>query len=207
MADKVGRLLHDLERLSMKLLLRRHPEIGPAVKLLQGMRHEFVEREVEKDRLMIERAGRAFERGAEPSEADVEAVFEETREADREFLERLSRVPFSEKFSYAEIKPVRTERIRLIGGAVRALLGSWGEGMTFEQAARGAYGKDEFRGMVRGVLELYNRETEVFSRTAVRLPPVVSLAAEAFSRSLRAAMDEAAGRLAEECTEKVFGAP
>lgn len=207
MADNVGLLLHALERMSMKVLLEWHPELAPAMKLLQGMRGEFVEKEVKKDLLMIEHAARVYEQGAGPSEADVEAIFEETREVDKEFLEMLYPIPFSGKFSYSEIKPVRTERIRLIVEAARTILGSWREGMTFEQAARRAYRKNGFRAMVRSLLELYTCETEIFTRTAVRLPPVVSLAAEAFSRSLRNAMDEAADRLAGECTEKIFGAP
>jgi triosephosphate isomerase len=128
----------------------------------------------------------------------VPELLRQAREIDREFLERLHRVPLLRlELRYAEIEPIRRRRMeRLREAAARLLEPPW-RGMR--RAVRAAYGEAEFAAFLREHLRLYAREVDALGG-AVRPAVLVSL----FRARLLAAMEEQAERLAQDAARLLY---
>ncbi|GAB4390932.1 MAG: hypothetical protein Kow0025_26340 [Thermodesulfovibrionales bacterium] len=204
---EILRLLEEMDRAllvefnsrSIERLKERKPALRAALPFFEAFREANVRKEVDKDRLIIEQAAAAREAGRE---LDVEEVFAMTRAVDARFLDRLPAVPV--RVDYGAIEPIRAERIRLIARGVRVLLDHGREARGLEEAVRMAYTREGYRDLILGILRLYNEETRALSRS-IKLPPLVGMAAGAFSRALYGVMEEVSGELAEEYASRAFG--
>jgi len=152
-----------------------------------------VAKEVRKDALVIERAGRA----------PLAELLAEARRIDREFLTGVGGMPIRIVVPYAEIEPLRARRVALLGDAARRILDAWPPGRRARAALRACFTRAELEALVREDLRLYALETRALSG-AVRLPAILRPAREAIAERLLAIMQASASELARDAAERVF---
>lgn len=171
--------------------------------------HEFmvanVQKETDKDRLIIEHAGSAFMEGKSPEDVNADAVFETTKDVDRGFLKKISHLPLLVMVKYDDIKDTRIDRIRLLTLTVFELLGKWGSNMNFSDAVRNAYSEGQFKKIINGILRLYNRETKILAESINVLPPI-NIAKDIFVETLFGVMEKAREETSRELVRMVYAA-
>jgi hypothetical protein len=160
-------------------------------------------KEVEKDRLIIERAAAVFASGEGMREADVDAVFEETKGVDRNFVNHIAIPALSVTVRYEDIAEIRKRRIRSLSRAVSEVLGAWTNELPLEDAVRAAWPETRFRETLTGILHLYNLETRILGRSLRLLPPFHAAAAHV-TDALFDAMEAAAKDLVDECAKTLY---
>lgn len=161
-----------------------------------------VAKEVQKDTLVIRRAGEAVRHGASPDHAMVQQLFHATQEIDRAFLARVSGLPVGIVIRYEEIEPIRKRRIELLLGAACVILAHWPRQRGWRAALRTAYPRAELEQRLHELLRLYAQETQALSRS-LRLPALLVPLREGIARNLYQIMNAAALRLARELTATV----
>ncbi len=154
-----------------------------------------VAKEVRKDALVIERAGRVA----------LAEQLAEARRIDGEFLAGVGRLPIRIVIPYAEIEPLRARRIALLGDAARRVLEAWLPGRRLRAALRACFTRAELEQLLREDLRLYAMETLALSR-ALRLPAILRPAREAIAERLYAIMQASAGDLARDAAARVYRA-
>jgi len=154
-----------------------------------------VAKEVRKDALVIERAGRA----------PLPELLAEARRIDGEFLAGVGRLPIRIVVPYAEIEPLRARRIVLLGEAASRVLAAWLPGRRLRAVLRACFTRAELEQLLREDLRLYAMETLALSR-ALRLPAILRPAREAIAERLVAIMQASASELARDAAERVFRA-
>ena len=129
---------------------------------------------------------------------DVGKLLGHAREIDREFVARLERFPFVRlRIRYADVEPVRRQRIERLLEAARSLLEPPWRGIR--AAARAHYGRAEFETRVREHLRLYAAEVYALSRS---VRPALLVAP--WRSRLRALMDDQANALAREVAHLLY---
>jgi len=197
-----GLLMREFSRRS----IRRLEEAFPLRLILPAFRESMeanVEKEVEKDSLVIQHAAEALEAGRDMNEEDVEALFEKSKETDREFLEKISGLPLFVNIRYEDIRETRIERIRLLLKTARKLLAPLNEEAGMPEAAARAFTEEGFGEALAEILELYTRETRALYNS-VRLPPILGIAGSLLARAVYSAMEEESGPTASEFARDVF---
>lgn len=164
-----------------------------------------VAKEVQKDTLVIRRAGEALRHGLTPDAAMVRQLFHVTQEIDRAFLARVSSLPIGIVIRYEEIEPIRMRRIERLLGAAYAILGHWPRHRGWRAALRAGYPRAELEQLLHELLRLYAQETQALSRS-LRLPALLVPLREGIARNLYQIMNGAAIRLAHELTASVHRA-
>lgn len=163
-----------------------------------------VRKEVDKDRLIIEEAARAFEAGRPVCDLDLEDIFEKTKTVDKAFVDNLLIPSLSLIVQYGDIADIRIQRIRRIARAVYDLLEKWPDTAAFDDVVRSVYRENDFKELIRDILRLYNQETMMLSHS-IKLPPPLNRAMSSFSETLFQAMEETATVMADACAHKLFG--
>jgi len=163
-----------------------------------------VRKEVDKDRLIIEEAARAFEAGRPVCDLDLEDIFEKTKTVDKAFVDNLLIPSLSLIVQYGDIADIRIQRIRRIARAVYDLLEKWPDTAAFDDVVRSVYRENDFKELIRDILRLYNQETMMLSHSIKLLPPL-NRAMSSFSETLFQAMEETATVMADACAHKLFG--
>jgi hypothetical protein len=161
-----------------------------------------VTKEVQKDTLVIRRAGEALRHGATPDHTMLRQLFQATQEIDRAFLMRVSGLPIGIVIRYEEIEPIRMRRIERLLGAAYAILGHWPQHQSWRAALCAAYPHAELEQLLHDLLRLYAQETLALSRS-LRLPALLVPLREGIARNLYQIMNAAAVRLARELTATV----
>ncbi|GAB4390593.1 MAG: hypothetical protein Kow0025_23700 [Thermodesulfovibrionales bacterium] len=195
-------LLRDFDSRSVAELKRHCPAVRALMPFLADFREANIQKEADKDRLIIEKSAEAHLGGS--GGVDAEEIFEMTRDLDRAFVRKLSRARLSVRLDYEEIRPLRTERIALLSETVGRLLGGWDGSGALADAARRAFTRKGLESSVFHILRLYSQETRALSRS-MRLPLFFGLAAGALSRQLYEAMEAVSAELASETAAAVFG--
>lgn len=162
-----------------------------------------VAKEVEKDALVIQRAGATFSAGSPPGGEAARQLLDATKEIDRAFLASAASLPVGIVIRYDEIAPLRTQRIdRLLNAAYRILdAGRLARGSR--SAIRAAYSRGELEKLLHDLLRLYALETRALSR-ALRLPALLVPLRERLAQSLYDTMNDTAIRLARELAGCVY---
>ncbi len=156
-----------------------------------------VAKEIQKDTLVIRSAGKALAAGSSPGPDSMRQLLEATKEIDRAFLGQVGSLPIRIVIPYAEIAPIRLERIERLFGAAYRILDAWQPAHGVRAAVQSAYPHAEFESLLFGLLRLYAQETRVLSR-AVRLPALLTPIREHVAQSLLGIMSDTATRLAGE---------
>ncbi len=162
-----------------------------------------VAKEMQKDALVIRRAGEALAAGSTLDPDALRKLLEATKEIDRAFLAQAGSLPIRIVIPYAEIAPVRLERIERLFGAACRILDAWRPPIGLRAAVQTAYPRVELERLLLGLLRLYAQETRVLSR-AVRLPVLLVPVREYIAQSLHGIMSDTAARLAGELGAMVY---
>ncbi|MBK5205512.1 MAG: hypothetical protein JJD98_08910 [Polaromonas sp.] len=162
-----------------------------------------VAKEMQKDALVIRRAGEALVAGSAPNGEALRKLLDATKEIDRAFLTQVGSLPLSIVIPYEEIVPVRMERIELLSGAAYRVLGAWQLQGGVRAAMQASYPRAELERLLFELLQLYALETRILSRS-VRLPVLLAPVRERIAKSLHGIMNDTAKRLAAELAGVVY---
>lgn len=188
LCSKDSDILHDFSKRCVDRLLNG---------LIAGMPLPFfrtymmanVEKEVNKDCIIIEYVAFHYHDGSRCSDYDIEELFDLTKQVDKDFLRKVTIPSLSIKIRYEDIASIRKARIDLVSKVVRALLDSWKGDDPIEDAVRSAYGPLEFREVMTGILHLYNLETKNLGNSINLFGPL-RMAVSAFTETLYRTMEE-----------------
>ncbi len=206
--DKVGILcekdsvmMHEFSRLSLDRIKGRSL-LSVTISFFSSYMEANVEKEVEKDRLIIEEAAAAFKAGRPACDLDLEDIFEKTKRIDKKFIDNLMIPSFSFSVRYSDFADIRIRRIWRIARSVHTLLEKWPDNAPFAEAAKKAYTGRTFKELIVEILHLYNLETRMLG-DAIRSPfhKAISAAVEALFR----AMEETTEEMANGYTKKIYG--
>lgn len=162
-----------------------------------------VAKEMKKDALVIRHAGEAVAAGSSPGPEALRKLFEATKEIDRAFLAQIGSFPIRIVIPYAEITPVRLERIEHLFGAAYRILAAWCPTHSVRAAVQAAYPSAELERLLCAQLRLYAQETRVLSRS-VRLPVLLIPLREQVAQRLYGIMNDMAIRLAGDLAAVVY---
>lgn len=126
--------------------LNNHLPLKMFLSLFQHFLDANVLKEIEKDRLIIEHAAAAFERGEGRTAVSADEVFEMTKKVDRSFIKMLSTPLFSMELRYDDFAEVRKKRIVSFSGMVFNLLENWDDGLSFADVVKRTFGEEDYRG-------------------------------------------------------------
>jgi hypothetical protein len=170
------------------------PHVEPLIEL-------NVQKEIQKDSLVIRHAGQYG--AASPEGQLVRALFMQTKRIDNDFVARVGTFPLRIVIPYAEIEPLRVERIKRLLSASGRILAAWGEEARLRGALRDAFTQAELESTLREILDLYARETHALTRS-VRLPLLLEPLRERIAQHLLAIMRGAGARLAVNVARGVY---
>lgn len=162
-----------------------------------------VAKEMQKDALVIRRAGEALSTGLPPNGEALRRLLEATKEIDRAFLTQVGSLPLRIVIPYEEIMPIRMERIERLSGAAYRVLDAWQRQSGVRAAMQASYPRAELERLLLDLLQLYALETRILSRS-VRLPMLLAPVRERIAQSLQGIMNDTAKRLAAELTSVVY---
>lgn len=162
-----------------------------------------VAKEMQKDTLVIRRAGEAVATGSAPGPEALFKLLEATKEIDRAFLAQVGSLPIRIVIPYAEIAPVRMERIERLFGAAYRILDAWPPEGGVRAAVQASYPRADLERLLLDLMRLYASETRVLSRS-VRLPALLIPVREHVAQSLHGIMNDTAKRLAGELAGAVY---
>jgi len=162
-----------------------------------------VAKEMQKDALVIRRAGEALSAGLPPNGEALRRLLEATKEIDRAFLTQVGSLPLRIVIPYEEIMPIRMERIERLSGAAYRVLDAWQLQSGVRAAMQASYPRAELERLLLDLLQLYALETRILSRS-VRLPMLLAPVRERIAQSLQGIMNDTAKRLAAELTSVVY---
>lgn len=160
-------------------------------------------KEVQKDSLVIHRAGRALATDARPDSVAVRELLAATREIDRAFLSKVAGMPVNIIIRYDEIEPIRRQRIEGQMAATQRILDSWQTAPNARAAIQTAYARADLERLVHELMRLYARETQALSRS-LRLPMLLSPLRNQLARALFEVMTEVAGTLARQAAASAY---
>jgi hypothetical protein len=163
-----------------------------------------VKKEMDKDHLIIEEAGQAFQAGKPACDLDLEEIFEKTKAVDKRFLQSLRIPSFSLSVRYGDIADIRIQRIWRISRAVYELLREWPDTGSFADIVRKVYTGKEFKDIIMDILRLYNQETRMLSHS-IRLIPPFNSAMSSLAETLFQAMESVTEDMADTYTSQLFG--
>ena len=201
LCDRNSEMLHEYARRCMKQITGH---ALPSASFVASYLEANIAKEADKDKLIIEHAASAVASGKRMENADIENIFQRTKEVDHEFVKKLLLPSLSINVHYDEIGPVRKERIAFLSRAVEDVLNSWGAAPDFSGAVKKTCDRNRFRYTIATLLHLYNEETRMLSGSIRFLPPF-NKAMDLFIETLVETMEDVKEDLADACTISVFG--
>ncbi|HUI46813.1 MAG TPA: hypothetical protein VL122_12615 [Nitrospirota bacterium] len=203
LCDKDRILMEDFSRLSL-IRMSSHTTLLGSLPFFSTYQDTNVKKEVDKDRLIIREAARAFEAGRPVCDLDLEDIFEKTKEVDKVFLNKLLIAPFTLSVRYSDFADIRIQRIWLISRTVYALLAHWPEGGSFIDAVRNAYPEKKFKDVLAEILHLYNEETRMLSKSIRHLGPFRSVVGT-YTDALYRSMEDVKEDITRSAVQRIFG--
>lgn len=205
--DRPSALAHLNGRMLAAFSFRTTSELRAALPLRLALPHVEpllelnVQKEIRKDALIIRHAG---QNGAGAAESElVRALFLQTKRIDQDFVARVGAFPLRIVIPYAEIEPLRVDRIKRLLASTDRILGAWREHPRLRGALRAAYSQSELERTLRQILDLYARETRSLTRS-VRLPLLLEPLRERIGEHLLTIMRGAGARLAADVARGVY---
>jgi hypothetical protein len=160
-------------------------------------------KEIEKDRLIIEHASTAFEKGKDRTDVDLDKLFEMTVKVDNGFLEKLSNPFFSIEVRYDDFAQVRKKRMVTIVNIVFDLHCNWNNTSTFADIVKSTYAEQNYREILSEILHLYNVETRLLNNSITVRGPA-GAAKDLISERLFVIMEETARDIVVAYARKVY---
>ena len=162
-----------------------------------------VDKEAQKDALVIRCGAAALAAGSPPGREMVARLLDETKKIDRTFLDRIGTFPVGVTIRYEEVAPVRTQRIEHLSSAAYRILDAWRTERGIRPALRAAYPHSDLERDLHEMLRLYASETNALSRS-VRLPALLTPLREQLARGLYSVMNTVAAQLARDLARVVY---
>jgi len=160
-------------------------------------------KEIEKDRLIIEHAVAAFEKGKDRTEVNLDKLFEMTVKVDNKFLEKLSNPFFSIEMRYDDFAQVRKKRMISIVNMVFDLLCNWNCESPFADIVKSTYEEKKYREILSEILHLYNVETRLLNNSITVRGPAGTVK-DFFSERVFVIMEETARDIAVTYARKAY---
>lgn len=164
-------LLFRFSERSIRLLTGRSP-MNFAASFTADYLRQNVEKETEKDRLIIEHASQAFDDGRLITAADVNLLFDRTKEIDSAFVRQLVLPSVSISIRYEDIEETRKRRILFLARLVEDLLMIWSPDDDLGTLFRRYCSADRFHDILTEYLDLYILETRQLTNSVKFLPPL-----------------------------------
>ncbi len=161
-----------------------------------------VEKEADKDRLIIECAVAAHYDETNLRAVSREELFEKTKHVDAAFLKKVS-LPLLPDVRYQDFADTRNKRIDVLFRTVCDLMKNWKEHHSFSETVRKTYSSEQFRKIIIAILQLYRLETMMVA-ASIKLPFPARKAKDRIEPKLYAIMELVAEEIAGEYTEKIF---
>jgi hypothetical protein len=166
---------------------------------------ENVEKEVAKDCLVIERAAMACRKGGRLTEADLDALFEQSKQIDRYFVQRIVMPSVDIQLRFEVIEEIRKKRFRYIADLVADLMPFLEQGRPLEDGITHLYSADQFHGLVGELLFLSCVEVKKLAGSgSVRFLPPFSRAMDDFVDEVVEAMEQARHEVAADVARRFF---
>lgn len=199
-----GRILHVYSRRTTTALRAALP-LRLALPHLEPVLALNVEKEIEKDLLVILRARALVAEAPADWNEVLPQLLQATKEIDRAFLARVGRFPVEIVVRYEEIAPIRARRMRLLFDASLKILSVGNRPYPLRSAIQSAFSQDEFARLLYESFRLYAEETRCLSRS-VRLPGPLALLRDLVAQELLNIMLRVAQPLAKEIADASFRA-
>jgi len=193
-------LLHDFSRRSIERITGHSL---PSLPFVSTYLEANIQKEADKDGLIITHTAAIFAAGKRTSSFDIEEMFAQTKTVDQAFVKKLSLPSIAIHLHYDDIAPIRKERIAFLAKIVEDILEHWGTAQDFSGAVKNAYDGATFRGSIVKLLHLYNEETRMLSSSIKFLHPF-NKAMDLFIDTLFETMEEVKETIADSCTHSIF---
>jgi hypothetical protein len=167
---------------------------------------ENVEKEVVKDRDVIEQAVTAHARGARLADEDIDALWERSQQVDQDFVRNMVLPSVSIQLHFDDIREIRKRRFRYLAAVVDDLLQSLRDGDTLDDAFQALYTADQFHGFVSELLFLHRMEVKKLAASVRFLPPF-NRAMDMFIDEVVESMETTRHIVAAAETRRLFPAP
>lgn len=198
-------VLHRFSDQTVNHLIGRSPVTFTA-SLTAAYLRENVEKEARKDRLIIEHAATAFDAGRLVTIADVDALFERTKDVDRIFIRQLVLPSVCIAIRYDDIADTRKHRILFLARFVEDLLISWQPHDTLPEAIKRRHTAGHFEKFLQEYLGLYCQEMKELSNSVKFLPPF-NRAMDLFLEEIVETMEDARFTVARTITSRFYRVP
>lgn len=195
-------LLSRFSERSTELLTGRSP-VSFTASLTTAYLRRNVEKEVEKDRFVIDHAAAAFDAGRLVSTADVDDLFERSKEVDRVFVRELVLPSVCIAIRYDDIEATRKRRILFLARFVENLLMAWPTDAALTDVFILRYSSGRFRDLIGEYLGLYCVETRQLANSVKFLPPF-NRAMDLFLEELLEIMEQARAQVAQLFTDRIY---
>jgi len=207
--DKVD-ILCTMNRFMMEEFSVRTTERLQAYKLFKVMLPTFksflsinLEKEVEKDSLVINYAANAAATGEQPGQSGVRQLLIRAREIDQVFVQKTSIFPITIKICYHDIERIRQQRVELQLKEVYQLFRHWKHPKSFRTMVAECYTRNQFMDLLSEVLHLYSLETQMLS-DSIKIPRILNLAKDSLSQVLYSAMERSSVEISTELCRKIY---
>ena len=202
LCEEDARLIHEFSRRSVERLFNR-PLLSLAVPFIAAYMDANVQKEIDKDRLIIQYAAMMYEAGRDVASVDLEMLFEKTRETDKAFVNKISLPGLVMHIREEDFAHIRKQRIKCICNAVQDCLQRWEGAESFTESIRRTYSEDRFKETITGILRLYSLETRLLSNSITFLPPF-NKAMDMFFETMYEAMEDVTEDLTKTCCRKIY---
>ena len=183
--------------------LKSHTLFRLALPPFQSFLDINVDKEVEKDRMVIVRAAELYQSGTRPGQEHMTALLQEARKIDQTFLRKATVFPVDIQIQYQDIEQYRQRRIELLLQTSYQIITQWQGLSSFRAAVNELYNEQQFRDLLHNLLKLYASETRMLSHS-VRIPYPLSLARDSVTLTITSVMQQEAETLAKSLAHRVF---
>ncbi|MBK7022619.1 MAG: hypothetical protein IPH41_03610 [Sulfuritalea sp.] len=197
-----GRILNAYSRRTAAALRAALP-LRLALPHLEPVLALNVDKEVQKDRLVILRARELMQAGPLAWSEILPQLLPATKEIDRAFLSRVGGFPVDIVIRYEEIAPIRALRLKLLYDAALKILSARDRDLRLRGAMQASFSRDELGQLLGQLFRLYAEEVRSLSRS-VRLPALLVPLRELIAQELLDVMLRVARPLALEIAATVF---
>jgi hypothetical protein len=195
-------MMFEFSRLCVRRL-NNHLPLRIFLSVFQHFLDANVLKEIEKDRLIIEYAAAAFEKGEGREDSDVNEIFEMTKKVDDEFVRKLTPALLSIEIRYKDFEEIRKRRIKALLNMTFDLLKNWQDEIPCAEVVKSTFPEKSFKEVLGQILHLYNLETRMLSNSISFHGPAGRIK-DLFAEKLFATMEKTAGEIAVEYTRRIY---
>jgi len=183
--------------------LNSHAPLKFFLSPFKGLLDANVRKETAKDRMVIEHAAAAFEKGSARSGIDLDLLFESTKKIDSDFVRKFSSPFVAINIRHDDFADIRKKRIRSFIDMVFDLLENWPDGAHLPHIVQKTYTEEGYRAVLSEILHLYNVETRLLGNSITGRGPAAAITG-LFAEKLFSTMEKLALELAEDYSRRAF---